>query len=111
MMGMGPGAGQGMMDGMDGAFGSFAGRRQEEGAARPAITFVVSADGTIEPRPILIGLNDWDNTEVVAGLEEEEEVALIGAAQLQAQQQEFIDRMRERMGGSPFGGGTPRGRR
>ena len=111
MMGMGPGAGQRMMDGLDGAFGSFAGRRQEEGAARPAITFVVSADGTIEPRPILIGLNDWDNTEVVAGLEEEEEVALIGAAQLQAQQQEFIDRMRERMGGSPFGGGTPRGRR
>lgn len=111
MMGMGPGAGQGMMDGMGAGFGGFAGRRELEGAPRPAITFVVSADGTIEPRPILIGVNDWDNTEVVAGLEEGEEVALIGAAQLQAQQQEFIDRMRERMGGSPFGGGTPRGGR
>ena len=110
-MGMGPGAGQGMMDGMGGAFEDFGSRRQEEGAPRPAITFVIHADGTIEARPILIGLNDWDNTEVVAGLEEGEEVALIGAAQLQAQQQEFIDRMRERMGGSPFGGGTPRGRR
>lgn len=110
-MGMGPGAGQGMMDGMGGAFGDFGSRRQEEGAPRPAITFVIHADGTIEARPILIGLNDWDNTEVVAGLGEGEEVALIGAAQLQAQQQEFIDRMRERMGGSPFGGGTPRGRR
>ncbi len=110
-MGMGPGAGQGMMDGMAGAFGDFGSRRQEEGAPRPAITFVIHTDGTIEARPILIGLNDWDNTEVVAGLGEGEEVALIGAAQLQAQQQEFIDRMRERMGGSPFGGGTPRGRR
>lgn len=110
-MGMGSGAGQGMMDGGGAGFGGFAGRREQEGAPRPAITFVVSADGTIEPRPILIGVNDWDNTEVVAGLEEGEEVALIGAAQLQAQQQEFIDRMRERMGGSPFGGGGPRGGR
>lgn len=110
MMGMGP-AGQGMMDGMGAGFGGGAGAREQEGAPRPAITFVISADGAIEPRPILIGVNDWDNTEVLAGLEEGEEVALIGAAQLQAQQQEFIDRMRERMGGSPFGGGTPRGGR
>lgn len=111
MMGMRPAAGQGMMDAMGAGVGGFAGRREQEGAPRPAITFVVSADGTIEPRPILIGVNDWDNTEVLVGLEEGEEVALIGAAQLQAQQQEFIDRMRERMGGSPFGGGTPRGGR
>lgn len=111
MMGMGPAAGQGMMDAMGAGVGGFAGRREQEGAPRPAITFVVSADGAIEPRPILIGVNDWDNTEVLAGLEQGEEVALIGAAQLQAQQQEFIDRMRERMGGSPFGGGTPRGGR
>ena len=111
MMGMGPGADQGMMEGMGAGFGASAGRLREDDAPRPAITFVVSADGTIEPRPILIGVNDWDNTEVVAGLEDGEDVALIGAAQLQAQQQEFIDRMRERMGGSPFGGGTPRGRR
>ena len=112
MMGMGPGAGQGMMDPMGAGVGGFAGRREQEGAPRPAITFVISADGTIEPRPILIGVNDWDNTEVLVGLEEGEEVALIGAAQLQAQQQEFIDRMRERMGGgSPFGGGAPRGGR
>ena len=111
MAGTGPGAGQGMMGGMGAGVGGFAGRSEQEGAPRPAITFVVHADGAIEPRPILIGVNDWDNTEVVAGLEEGEEVALIGAAQLQAQQQEFIDRMRERMGGSPFGGGTPRGGR
>jgi HlyD family secretion protein len=101
-----------MMEGTGGEFADGGDRLGDNAAPRPAITFVVSADGTIEPRPILIGLNDWDNTEVVAGLEEGEEVALIGAAQLQAQQQEFIDRMRERMGGgSPFGGGAPRGGR
>lgn len=111
LMGMGFGAGEDLVEAMDAGLGGFAGRRELEGAPRPAITFVVSADGAIEPRPILIGVNDWDNTEVLAGLEEGEEVALIGAAQLQAQQQEFIDRMRERMGGSPFGGGAPRGGR
>ena len=106
------GQGQGMMDGQGDVFAGGGDRRRDDTAPRPAITFVVWLDGTIEPRPILIGVNDWDNTEVVAGLEEGEEVALIGAAQLQAQQQEFIDRMRERMGGgSPFGGGGPRGGR
>ncbi len=109
--GGGPDADMNGASGADAGFGGFAGRRELEGTPRPAITFVVSADGAIEPRPILIGVNDWDNTEVLAGLEEGEEVALIGAAQLQAQQQEFIDRMRERMGGSPFGGGAPRGGR
>ena len=112
MMGMGRGGGQDMMDDLGDAFAGGGDPRRDDAPPRPAITFVVSADGTIEPRPILIGLNDWDNTEVVAGLEEGEEVALIGAAQLQAQQQEFVDRMRERMGGgSPFGGGAPRGGR
>ncbi len=109
--GMGMETGQGGMDGMGAGMGSPEGRAEREGAPRPAITFVVSADGSIEPRPILIGVNDWDNTEVLAGLEEGEEVALIGAAQLQAQQQEFVNRIRERMGGSPFGGGAPRGGR
>ncbi len=72
---------------------------------RVAIAFVVHPDGTIEPRPIRLGLGDWDQTSVLAGLQEGEAVAVIGAAQLQAQQQEFLDRMRERAGGGPFGGG------
>jgi len=50
-------------------------------------------------------LNDWDRTQVLSGLEEGDRVALIGAAQLQAQQTEFMDRMRNRGGGNPFGGG------
>lgn len=69
------------------------------GAPRPAIAFVVLADGSLELRPVLMGVNDWDNTEILAGLEEGEMVALIGAAQLQAEQQEMMNRMRGGMGG------------
>ena len=79
------------------------------GEPQPAVTFVIGADGIPTPRPILIGLNDWDNTEVLGGLEEGERVALIGAAQLQARRQEMLDRFRGATGGVfPGGGGMPR---
>jgi len=68
----------------------------------------VEEDGTIEPRMLMIGLTDWDNTVVVSGLDEGDRVALIGLAQLQAQREEFMERMRSR-GSNPFGrGGMPR---
>jgi HlyD family secretion protein len=51
---------------------------------------------------VRIGINDWDHTQVVSGLEEGETLAVVGAAQLQAQQQEFLDRIRSRRGGGPF---------
>jgi hypothetical protein len=60
---------------------------------RPAVAFVVRADGTLEFRPVLIGVNDWDNTVVLAGLEEGERVALIGVAQLLAEQEDMRNRM------------------
>lgn len=68
---------------------------------RPAVVFVVTGENGIEARRVQVGLNDWDNTEVVTGLEEGEQLAIIGAAQLQAQQQEFLNRIRSRRGG-PF---------
>jgi HlyD family secretion protein len=73
------------------------------GSARPAVVFVVPEGGTPEPRLVQIGLNDWDNTQVVSGLEAGATVAVIGAAQLQAQQAEMLQRMRSRMGGGPLG--------
>ncbi|MGW8265735.1 MAG: efflux RND transporter periplasmic adaptor subunit [Longimicrobiales bacterium] len=76
------------------------------GAPRPAVAFVVLADGSTEMRPVLMGVNDWDNTEILAGLQEGEQVALIGAAQLQAEQQQMMNRMRG-MGGM-FGPGMRR---
>jgi HlyD family secretion protein len=66
------------------------------GNPRPAIAFVMLPDSTLEMRPVLMGVNDWDNTEILAGLEEGEMVALIGVAQLLQEQEEMMDRMRGR---------------
>ena len=51
----------------------------------------------------MIGLNDWDVTQIVSGVEEGEAVALIGAAQLRATQEAFLERIRSRT--ALFGGG------
>ena len=64
---------------------------------RPAVVFVIDDAGNIEPRAIVIGLSDWDYVEVLAGLQEGEQLALIGAAQLQARQQARVEAMRQRM--------------
>ena len=76
---------------------------------RRAVVFVFGEDGVPTPRPIMIGLNDWDFTEVVSGLEEGEELAVIGAAQLRATQDAFLERIRSRSS-TPFGGGGRGGR-
>ncbi|MDH3222976.1 MAG: efflux RND transporter periplasmic adaptor subunit [Gemmatimonadota bacterium] len=80
----------------------FGGGDGEGGGMRPGVAFVVSPTGEISVRPVVIGLNDWDYAEILAGIEEGESLALIGAAQLQAQQQERLNQMRGRMGGGPF---------
>lgn len=50
----------------------------------------------------MIGLNDFDYTEVISGLEPDERVVLMSVARIQAQQQEFTNRIRERASG-PLG--------
>ncbi|MDE2805492.1 MAG: efflux RND transporter periplasmic adaptor subunit [Gemmatimonadota bacterium] len=86
--------GMGMMGAMGGSMG--------DPDFRPAVVFVMDELGNIAPRPVVMGIGDYDYAEILAGLEAGEEIALIGAAQLQAQQQERMDRMRGRM--RPFGG-------
>jgi hypothetical protein len=79
---------------------------------RPGAVFVIGPDGQPQPRLIQIGLGDWDNTSVTGDVQEGDVLAIVGAAQLQAQQQQFLDQMRERIGGdNPFGGGVPSGGR
>ena len=73
------------------------------GDTRSGVVFVRSGT-TIEPRMAILGLNDWDNTEVIRGVEPGEEVVLISVARLQQQQQDMLNRMRERNSG-PFPGG------
>jgi len=84
-------------------------------AARPAVVFVQADDGTRSARRVMLGVNDWDYSEVVSGLEEGERVVLMSVARIQQQQEEFNDRMRERATGALTGrggmdGGRGRGR-
>jgi HlyD family secretion protein len=74
--------------------------------ARPGVVFVAGQNGP-EPRRVMLGVNDWDNTEILSGIEPGESVVLISVARLQQQQAEFQQRMRERMGGGPIPGGGP----
>jgi len=84
-----------------GARGSAAGAPSQP---RQGIVFVQGADGRILPRAILIGVNDWNNSEILIGVEEGEVVALIGGAALRAAQQERMAQIQGRMGGGlPFG--------
>jgi hypothetical protein len=74
------------------------------GNPRPAVAFVMLPDSTLEIRQVLMGVNDWDNTEILAGLQEGEMVALIGVAQLLAEQEDMRNRM---MGRGMMPGGIP----
>jgi HlyD family secretion protein len=93
------------------------GRRGGIGNAdvRPGVVFVRSDAGVIEPRTVMLGVNDWDYTEVIRGIQPGERVVLISVARLQQQQQQMLDRMRERnsglfpSGGGPGGGGGGQG--
>lgn len=76
---------------------------------RPGLVFVQGPNGP-EPRMVLLGLNDWDYTEVIRGIEPGEPVILMSVARLQAQQQEMLNRFRERNSG-PIPGAPGGGRR
>jgi HlyD family secretion protein len=69
---------------------------------RPGVVFIQTEAG-IEPRTVLLGVNDWDHTEVIRGVEPGEQVVLISVARLQQQQQEMLNRIRQRNSG-PFPG-------
>ncbi len=83
---------------------SFGGRPRA--TSRPAVVFVPSANGP-EPRSIMLGFSDLDYTEVLSGLKAGEQVYLVTAARLLLQQQENLDRMRQRMQGPVPGMSSP----
>lgn len=78
------------------------------GDVRPGVVFVKATEGPM-PKTVLLGLSDWDYTEVVRGLEPGEQVYLISVARLQQQQERFAERTRERAGGGILGGGSSGG--
>ena len=87
---------------MGGPRGARAGGSPGSGETRPAVVFVETAAGP-EARMVQLGLNDWDRTQVVSGLEAGEEVILISVAQMRQRQEEIMNRIRERT--SPIPGG------
>lgn len=91
--------------------GEFNGRGNSANSEiRPAVVFVAKQTGGIEARRVMLGLNDFDYSEVISGLEPGERVVLISVARMQAQQQQFNDAMRQRAQGA-FTGQAPTGGR
>ena len=85
------------------AMGGGRGARNSGGDSetRPAVVFVRTPEGP-QARTITLGLNDWDRSEVVRGLEPGEEVILVSVARLRQAQENMMNRIRERS--QPFGG-------
>jgi HlyD family secretion protein len=80
------------------------------------VVFVKKGD-KYTPRPVRVGISDFDYTEILSGVTEGEQVALLGAAVLQAQREQLQSRVRAGTGGglqqqttpAPGGGGGGRG--
>jgi HlyD family secretion protein len=65
---------------------------------RSAVVFVKAGE-TFEPRVVRLGLGNFDYTEVVSGLEEGDQVALLGAAAIQVARDSSNARFRQMTGG------------
>ena len=63
----------------------------------PSVAVVKTAAG-YEPRMVRLGISDFEYTEVLGGLEEGDQVVLLGAVEQQAQRDEMKNRMRQRTG-------------
>jgi hypothetical protein len=82
-------------------------------ADRAQAVLVKTAKG-IEPRLVRIGLSDFDYGQVLNGLEEGDQVVLLGVVEQQAKRTDQQTQIRERMGtgmpgSAPGGGGRPAG--
>ena len=88
--------------------GGRSGGRQGAGGAAPAGTGGGDGGGMVvfvrkgekySARAVRMGISDFDYTEIVSGVQQGEQVALLGAAVLQAQRDELQSRIRSRAGG------------
>jgi len=69
------------------------------GRGGPNVVFV-KKDGKYIPRVVRVGISDFDNTEIMSGVTQGEQVALLGAAVLQAQREQLQQRIRAGTGGA-----------
>jgi len=90
-VGAGGGAAGGGANGVNGA-----GRTM--GARNAQVVFVKTANG-LEPRVVRLGVSDFDYAQVLDGLKEGDQVALLSVAEVQAKRSEDQNRLRQRIGG------------
>jgi hypothetical protein len=74
---------------------------------------LVKTSRGLEPRVVRLGVSDYDYSEILGGLKEGDEVALLSVAVVQAKRQSDQAQMKQRMGsGMPgVGGGSSGGGR
>jgi HlyD family secretion protein len=82
------------------AGGRNGGARRNGASARSGVVFVITADGSYEPRMVRLGVSDYDYSEVVSGLQEGDKVASLAMAALQAAREARNARFSQ-MGGVP----------
>jgi HlyD family secretion protein len=75
-----------------------------------AMIAVAKTDRGVELRVVRVGLSDFDYAEVLSGLKEGDQVAMLSVALLQAQRAESINQIRQRVSGGVGGGGGGGGR-
>jgi HlyD family secretion protein len=72
------------------------------------VVFVQTAHG-LDPRVVRLGVSDFDYAQILSGLNEGDQVAMLSVAEIQAKRQQDQARLRQRMGsglpGAPTGGG------
>lgn len=78
------------------------------GGRQAQVVFVKTPRG-LEPRIVRLGISDFDYVQVVDGLEEGDEVALLSVVEVQAKRQSDQAQMRQRMGSGMPGVGAPGG--
>ncbi|MFN0152401.1 MAG: efflux RND transporter periplasmic adaptor subunit [bacterium] len=79
--------------------GERGGQGEPRGNGQARLVFV-KTQGGFDARIVRLGITNFDDAQVVSGLEEGEEVALLSAAELQRSRVETVERMRQRMGGA-----------
>ncbi len=111
--GSGAGAGGRGFAGRSGAVGGISGAWAGSGSGRNGsgrqaqIVFVKTPKG-LEPRIVRLGVSNFDYAEILDGVKEGDQVALLSVAELQAKRNQTMSNIRQRMGGAVpgVGGGT-----
>ncbi|MDQ6829097.1 MAG: hypothetical protein M3081_09560, partial [Gemmatimonadota bacterium] len=86
--------------------------------SRLGLVFVADSANKYTPRIVRLGISNFDYSEVISGLKEGDQVVLVAALAAQANRNQQVDQMKQRMGGGvpgmqqqqtrPGGGGAAR---